>query len=308
MNSRHVFIALAQFCQDSEAPRQLLRREGFSFDENRSGRRLRSEELISAAQSASAIVAGIEPYDGATLRALPALKCISRCGVGVDSIDNDEARRLGISVRTTPDVVAEPVAQLTVAMILSLARRLPEASAAMREGHWDRNTGFLLSEWTVGIVGFGRIGQAVERCLRPFGPKVCVADPGLRDPLPSGVTLVDMNSLLAQADVVSIHAARPRVEEPLVGAAEIQKMKRGARLVNTSRGYLVDEAALGEALKAGHLSGAALDVFETEPYSGPLLSFPQVLCTPHLGTLTRASRNAMELKAVENVISFLRGL
>jgi D-3-phosphoglycerate dehydrogenase len=133
-------------------------------------------------------------------------------------------------------------------------------------------------------------------------------DPALNraDRLPPGVTLVDLSTLLFRADVVSIHAASPAADGPLIGAAEIATMKPGARIVNTSRGYLLDEAALCEGLRTGRLSGAALDVFADEPYSGPLLSFPQVLCTPHIGTLTRASRIAMELKAVENVIRFLK--
>lgn len=307
--SSHVYIALSQFCENDDAPRRLLQSEGLSFAENLTGRRPRADELIAAARSVIAVVAGVEPYDAVTLQALPALKCISRCGVGVDSIDMDAARRLGIAVFTTPDPIAEPVAELTVSMILALARRLPEAMAAQREGQWRRRTGFLLSEWTVGLVGFGRVGQAVERYLRPFGPAVCVADPALdrSDRLPPGVSMVDLNTLLSRADVVSIHAARSAADAPLIGAAEIAKMKPGSRIVNTSRGYLLDEAALCEGLKTGQLSGAALDVFADEPYSGPLLSFPQVLCTPHIGTLTRASRIAMELQAVENVITFLKG-
>jgi D-3-phosphoglycerate dehydrogenase len=301
-----VYVALSQFCEGDDSPRRALLDAGFSIEENRLGRRLRADELVKAVGSADAIIAGVEPYDAATLEAFPRLRCISRVGVGVDAIDLEAAKRLGIAVLNTPDEVAEPVAQITVGMILALARNLPEYGVTLRQGSWKRHTGFLLSEWVIGLVGFGRIGRTVERCLRPFGPKVLVSDPALKKgDLPSGVELVDFNTLLSRSDLVSLHAMRAASEGPLVSTAQLNRMKRGARLVNTARGYLVDEEALLGALVSGNLAGAALDVFETEPYAGPLTKFPQVLCTPHIGTLTHASRRAMEMKAVVNVVDFL---
>jgi D-3-phosphoglycerate dehydrogenase len=301
-----VYIALSQFCEGDDSPRRALLDAGFFIEENRLGRRLRADELVKSVGSAAAIIAGVEPYDSATLEAFPSVRCISRVGVGVDAIDLEAARRLGIAVLNTPDEVAEPVAQITVGMILALARNFPEYGVTLRQGNWKRHTGFLLSEWTIGLVGFGRIGRAVERCLRPFGPKVLVSDPALKQrDLPSGVELADFNSLLSRADLVSLHAMRAASEGPLMGTPQLERMKRGARLVNTARGYLVDEEALLRALESGHLAGAALDVFETEPYAGPLAKLPQVLSTPHIGTLTHASRRAMELKAAVNVIDFL---
>lgn len=306
MNGRSVYIALSQFCEGDDSPRRALLAAGCSIHENRLGRRLRSDEIVAAVGRADAIIAGVEPYNATVLEAFPQVRCISRCGVGVDAIDLDAAKQLGIAVLNTPDEVAEPVAQLTVGMMLALARNLPEYSVAIQEGNWKRYTGFLLSEWTIGLVGFGRIGRAVERCLRPFGTAVIVSDPGLRQQdLPAGIELLDLNVLLSRADLVSLHAARPPSEGPLLSTSQFEGMKPGSRIVNTARGYLIDEAALLRVLESGHLAGAALDVYETEPYSGPLMKFPQVLCTPHIGTLTNASRRAMELRAAANVIKFL---
>ena len=303
---KSVYIALAQFCERDDAPRKALLDAGFSVVENPLGRRLRTDELAAAVGDADAIVAGVEPYSAEVLEAFTRVRCISRCGVGVDSIDLDAAKRLGIAVLSTPDEVAEPVAQLTVGMMLALARHLHDQRATLRSGSWHRQTGFLLSEWTVGLVGFGRIGQAVEKCLRPFGAKVAVSDPAVqRQTLPPGIELLDLNALLARSDLVSLHVARPASEGPVISTAQLEKMKPGSRLVNTSRGYLVDEAALFNALQYGRIAAAALDVYETEPYSGPLTKLPQVLCTPHIGTLTHASRRAMELKAAANVVEFL---
>jgi D-3-phosphoglycerate dehydrogenase len=307
VKSKSVYIALAQFCEGDDSPRRALLDAGFSVEENRHGRRLRSDELAAAVGGADAIIAGVEPYNAAVLQAFPQVRCISRCGVGVDAIDLDAAKRLGIAVLTTPDEVSEPVAQLTVGMMLALARNLPEHGLALREGKWKRHTGFLLSEWTIGLVGFGRIGQAVERCLRPFGATVIVSDPGLsQQDLPSGIELLGLDALLARADLVSLHVARPAAEGPLLSGPQFERMKPGSRLINTARGYLVDESALLSAVESGHISGAALDVYEAEPYSGPLPRLPQILCTPHIGTLTHASRRAMELKAAMNVIDFVR--
>ena len=304
--SESVYVALSQFCEDDDSPRRALIEAGFSVVENRLGRRLQAAELQAAVGAADAIIAGVEPYAAATLRTFPQVRCISRCGVGVDAIDLEAARSLGIAVLNTPDEVVEPVAQLTVGMILALARNLPEYGVALRAGNWKRSTGFLLSEWTIGLIGFGRIGRAVERCLRPFGATVIAADPGLRQAdLPSGVELLDLDVLLSRSDVVSLHVARSPSEGRLLAAREFDRMKPGARIVNTARGYLVDEVALLRALESRHIAGAALDVYEAEPYSGPLAKLPQVLCTPHIGTLTNASRRAMELKAALNVIDFL---
>ena len=301
-----VYVALQQFCETDERPRQLLVESGFEVRQNTLGRRLRGEEMAEAIRGAEAVLAGVEPYDAALLEALPHLRCISRCGVGTDSVDLEAAARHDVVVLTTAEEVAQPVAQLTVAMILALARNLPLHLKDFHDGIWKKRTGCLLSEWTIGLVGFGRVGRAVERLLRAFGPRVLVTDPCLtEEAMPEGVNLRPLTALLAEADVVSLHAARQPHEGALIGRRELGLMKRGSRLVNTARGHLVDEAALLEALQTGQLAAAALDVFEQEPYQGPLAARPQVLCTPHVATLTKASRAAMEWRCASNVVDYM---
>ena len=299
-----VYVALQQFCEADDRPRQALLDAGCEVRCNTLGRRLRREEMAGLLQEADAVLAGVEPYDAALLAQLPRLRCISRCGTGTDAVDLEAARRRGIAVYTTPDDVVEPVAQLTVAMLLALARNLLLHLAAARDGRWEKRTGVLLSEWTIGLVGFGRIGRRVEMLLRPFGPRVAAADPRLRQgDLPAGVALRTLEALLAESDAVSLHASRRPEEGPLIGRREIGMMKPGSVLVNTARGFLVDEAALEEALRAGRLGGAALDVFAAEPYAGPLARLPNTLCTPHIATLTSASRAAMERRAAEHIVA-----
>lgn len=297
------YIALQQFSSEEEHPQQILREAGFEIRQNMLGRRLRAEDMAEALREADAVLAGVEPYEESLLTSLPRLRCISRCGVGTDSIDLKAAERHRIAVYRTPEEVVEPVAQLTVAMILALARQLPLHVADVREGLWKKRMGFALSEWTIGLVGFGRVGRMVERYLRVFGPRVIITDPHIDlSEIPDGVERHPLPALLAASDLISLHAERPRDAGPLIGPDELAGMKPGSYLVNTARGHLIDESALADALQSGHLAGAALDVFETEPYAGPLTRLPQVLCTPHVATLTRASRAAMELRCAQHVV------
>jgi D-3-phosphoglycerate dehydrogenase len=305
MNRKNVYVALSQFCQFDDRPRRVLMEAGFNLRENTSGHRLRREEMIEAIDDADAVLAGLEPYDAEMLARLPRLRCISRCGVGTDNIDLRMVGQRNIAVLTTDEEVVEPVAQMTVAMILALARNFPSHVVESRLGQWQQRAGYLLSEWTIGLIGFGRIGRAVERYLRIFEPLVLVADPALREgELPAGVKLCNLTTLLGESDLVSLHATRQWSEGPLLGRDEIRGMKYGGRLVNTARGYLVDEMALYEALISGHLAGTALDVYGEEPYTGPLVTLPQTLCTPHVASLTRRSRTAMELRCAKNVVTF----
>lgn len=305
MSRKKVYAALSEFGKDDDTARRLLVQAGFDLGENASGRRILRGEMIGALYDADAVLAGLEPYDGELLRSLPRLRCISRCGVGTDTIDMEAARRHNIAVFATADEVVEPVAQMTVAMILALARNLPSHVLDFQAGTWRKHSGYLLGEWTIGLVGFGRIGRAVERYLRVFKPRVIVADPAVRaGELPPGVELRTLSALLSESDVVSLHASRRREEGPLLSRTEIGLIKAGSRLVNTSRGYLVDEPALYEALRSGHLAAAGIDVFDQEPYEGPLAKLPQVLCTPHVASLTRRSRIAMEIRCAKNVIDF----
>ena len=301
-----VYVTLQQFCEADERPRQALLEAGIDLRCNTLGRRLRREELAGLLQEADAVLAGVEPYDADLLARLPRLRCISRCGTGTDAIDLGAARERGIAVYTTPDEVVEPVAQLTVGMILALARNLPLHLADARAGRWQKRVGALLSEWMIGLVGFGRIGRRVEALLRAFGPRVLACDPaGDAAGAPPGVALVDLPTLLARADLVSLHASRRTGDGPLLGRRELMMMKPGAFLVNTARGFLVDEAALAEALREGRLAGAAVDVFQAEPDMGALAALPNALCTPHVATLTSASRAAMERRAAANIVAHL---
>ncbi len=305
MGRPSIYITLQQFCDIDPRPRQLLEEAGFELRCNQLGRRMTREDMLRELPGVEAVLAGVEPYDAATLAALPSLRCISRCGIGTDAIDVSAARRQGITVLTTGDEVVEPVAQLTVAMMLALARQVAPHLADARRGEWKKRTGALLSEWTIGLIGFGRIGRQVEQYLRVFGPRLLVTDPQVRAAdLPAGVAGGLLEELLRASDCVSLHASRSPAEGLLIGRQELALMKPGSVLVNTARGYLVDEGALYEALQQGRLAGAALDVFASEPYTGPLATLPQVICTPHVGSLTRASRAAMEWQCARNVVEF----
>lgn len=307
MTNDHILVALSTFAESDSSPLDLLKASGRPYTIHRTGKRITTPELLEAGRAAGVIVASVEPYDAPTIAALPELRCISRCGVGTDNVDLAAARARGIAVFNTPDVPTAAVAELALSMFLSLARALPQQSALMHERSWKRLESHLLGALTVGVIGLGRIGRNVAELTRAFGAKVIGSDPhadaawGAR----TGVELVPLEQLIATADIVSLHAARTGGQAQLLDAAAIATMKPGAMLVNLARGGMVDEAALYEALKAGRLSGAGLDVFAEEPYAGPLCDLPNVLLTPHSATLPVETRAAMEYQAVENALHFL---
>ena len=305
MNGKKVYVALTQFCNFDPRPRRMLQDAGFIISENTSGKRPTVAQLFEALGGVDAVIAGVESYPASLLAQLSQLCCISRCGAGTDAVDLEEARRRNIAVLTTPGAVIEPVAQMAVGMILALARNFPLHLRDMSKGLWKKPAGHLLCEWTIGLVGFGRVGRAVERYLRVFNTRITVYDPNVpQGDLPENLTSSDLPGHLRSCDLVSLHVSRTPQEGPVLGRQEIFSMKKGSRLVNTARGYLVDEQALYDALTAGHLFSAALDVFSREPYDGPLAGLEQVLCTPHVASTTRTSRVAMEVDSAQNVVSF----
>ena len=300
-----IYVTLSTFAEHSNEPLELLERSGVRFAQHRSGKRITNEELLTAASGSSCLVAGVEIYDEQTLRKLTKLRCISRCGVGVDNIDLEAAKCLGVTVLNTPEEPVEAVAELTIAMILALLRRLTVLDLSTRGRQWRRITGNLLAGKTVGIVGLGRIGRRVSELLHAFGARVLAFDPGIDRSTAeaAGVNLASLDDLLRSSDIVSLHASGA---VPMrMGKVEFATMKKGSFLVNLARGNMVDDAALGEAL-GGHLAGAALDTFPQEPYTGPLCDCQNVILSPHQATLTHETRVAMEVKAVRNAIEFLQ--
>lgn len=286
----------------------LLKAGGLPFEMNTTGQRLNKAQVIDLVGRFDGVIAGLEPYDSQVLEALPRLKCISRCGVGLDNIDLAAAEQKGIKVFCTPDAVTAPVVELTVGLILNLLRRLCEHNALMGQGKWQRLMGQQLAGKTVGIVGLGRIGRRVAQALTALGARVvgCDIQPDASWAKGCGVSLVTLEELLTQCDIVTLHLSGGACEGCLLTQRHFQSMKPGALIVNTSRGGFLDEAALLAALQQGHLAGAALDVFAKEPYQGPLAGLPNVILTPHIGTFTKQARAQMEIEAVENAVRFLQ--
>jgi D-3-phosphoglycerate dehydrogenase len=307
-DNEDILVTLSTFGAQSDEPIKLLEESGFTFRTNPYGRRIQPEEVVELGGECRGLVAGVEIYAAETMAQLPNLRCISRCGVGIDNIDLAEAERRGISVLNTPDEPITAVAELTLTMILALLRQLPRVDTLTRGRKWQRVTGNLLQRKTVGIIGLGRIGRRVAELLQAFEANVVGVDthPDSEWARTRGVELIDLQALLARSDIISIHASTSS-ETPLrLGVEEMAAMKQGAYLINTSRGDMVDDVALFEALDAGRLSGAALDVFPEEPYRGPLCDSDRVILFPHQATLTLETRVAMEINAVKNVVRCLR--
>lgn len=304
-----IFVALQEFARYDRRPLELLERSGFRYRLNATGERLHADRLVETAADAEGVVAGLESYDAATLGRLPRLRCISRCGVGVDNIDLEFARLRGVAVLNTPDSPAEAVAELALAMMLALARNLPRQAQLMRGRRWERVEAHLIAGRAVALVGLGRIGRRLAELLAPFGMRRYGVDPRADAAWcrANEVTLVSLQEALAAVDFVSIQAAKDPRHPLRLASAELAMLRRGAFIVNVARGGMVDEGALYEALRSGHLAGAALDVYAEEPYQGRLCDLENVILTPHAATATVETRSAMETESVDKLIRFLRG-
>ncbi len=260
-----------------------------------------------------AVIAGSEPWNEALFKISPKLKIISRYGVGYDAVDLAKAKEYGIMVTNTRVIeLSKAVAECALVLTLSLYRHIPALAADMKNGVWAGRGGFLLTGKTVGIVGFGAIGQCFAKLLSGFDAKILVADPFLKDDAVAkkfNASLVPLDTLLAGSDVISVNAPNTPENRHLFGKTNLGKMKKGAVLINTARGPLVDEKALYEALSAGHLGGAGLDVWEEEPTpaGNPLLKLANVVALPHVAGETAESATAIAECDARQIIDALNG-
>lgn len=288
---------------------QLLRDEGWSVDA-RSGHS--SAELLPAMADADALVVrSATKVTAALLDASPKLRAIARAGSGVDNVDIDAAASRGIVVMTAPAATSASVAELTVALMLALARHLPAADHAMKNGQWEKRafTGTELGGKTLGIVGLGRIGRRVGTLGRAFGMTVVAHDPALTPADIAGETidLASLDDVCVQADYLTLHLPSTPATRHLFDAARLARCRPGVRLVNTSRGGLVDAAALLAALNSGHVAGAGLDVFEQEPPADwALARHPSVVATPHVAASTVEAQERVGIEAATAIRDYLK--
>jgi len=300
-----VLITTSSFNLGNFAQAKSLHDAGISIEVNPHGRRLSEDEVADlVATDVIAILAGLEPLTDRVLSNAKSLRVIARCGTGLDSVDLQAANRLGIDVFNTPDAPTQAVAELTIAHMLNSLRHISTTDSNMRSGKWTPTMGSLLATKTVGIIGVGRIGSAVAKLAQAFGARVIGFDPVVSSH--NSVELLLLDEVLNQADIVSLHVPINDQTHHIVNASAISRMKPGSIVVNVSRGGLIDESALHDALKSQHLSGAALDCFEDEPYSGPLLQIPGVHVTAHMGSYARETRDLMEVEASTNLVNGLR--
>ncbi|MCJ7518998.1 MAG: phosphoglycerate dehydrogenase [Anaerolineaceae bacterium] len=278
---------------------------------NTSGKPLTSQELRPLLADIDGIIAGLDEFDTEALRHANHLKVISRYGVGLNNVDLEFAEHNSIMVTYTPGANSTSVADLTVLFILLLCRPVCLASEKTRQGEWPRISGLGLEGKIVGLYGFGAIGKEVCKRLAGFGCRLLAYDviPDEKTAKELCVTLVNKDDLLSQSDFLSLHVPVVSSNHNMVNAEFIQRMKQNAFLINTARGELVDEDALGAAIQSGHLAGAALDTFKEEPLKqdNALLKLPQVIITPHMAAHTDSAINAMGWMSVNDCLAVLKG-
>jgi len=301
-----ILITTSSFGKRDSSLLQTLSGNGLAYNLNPYSRKLTESEVSALIEQHQPVgmIAGVEPLTRKVLEKAQRLKAISRAGVGMDSIDLQAARDLGIAVTNTPDAPTIPVAELTLGMVLSLLRRIHISDASIRHGEWVRPMGNLLHGKTVGLIGCGRIGSYLARLLSSFGCKILGYDPFIDKN--DKFSLVGLEKILSDSDIITLHIPYNQENHHFINAERIQNMKKGSLLINAARGGLIDEDALYNALSSGHLGGAAMDCFEEEPYAGKLKDLDSVLLTAHIGSYAQEGRVMMERQAVENLFQELK--
>lgn len=299
-----ILISTSSFNLDNFSELSAIRNSGIEVKLNPFKTRLTEDQVIELLGAESVgLIAGLESLNSRVLRSATALKVIARVGTGLDSVDLGEATKLGIKVLNTPDAPTSAVAELTLGHILGLIRNIAKTDRQIRDNKWQGQMGSLLETKTVGVVGFGRIGQRVAKLVASFGAKVIVSDPYTDTTEYENCAL---DELCQRVDVLTLHLPYVEKTHNLIGSRQFQLMKKGSFVINISRGGLIDEIALLQALESEHIAGAALDCFEQEPYFGPLSKLESVQMTAHMGTYARETRDQMEREASLLLVKALR--
>jgi phosphoglycerate dehydrogenase-like enzyme len=272
---------------------------------------MRADELIPLVGDVDGWIAGLDEITRSVIAAAPRLKVIARYGVGTEQVDLEAARERGIVVTNTPGANADAVAELTIAFVLALARRITAAERSARAGIWSPVRGLTVAGRSIGLVGLGAVGRAVAIRARALGCRVLAREPAPDTEFAAshGIELVELDELLSRADFVSLHVPLLPETRGMVNEAFLERMKPGSFLINTARGELIDESALVQAVTSGHLAGVALDTLAQEPppTDAPLLHLDTVIVTPHIGAHTDGATNAMGRAALRDCLAVLAG-
>lgn len=305
-----VFISTFPFGDHDKTPLDLLKNERIDYVVNPYGRKITEVELANLICDYDAIIAGTEPITKEVLKKAKKLKLISRVGIGLDGIDLNYARNSKIAVSYTPDAPAPAVAEYTIGLMLSSLRSIHLANEMMHSAKWNRYFGSRLANSTVGIIGMGRIGQRVLRHLEGFQcKKILINDLDRKSNISEhrNVFWATKDEIYESSDIISLHIPLNKNSLNTISSEEFKKMKQDVILINTSRGGIINEEDLKVALIANKIGGAAIDVFEQEPYKGGLISVKNCLLSSHMGSMTFDCRAQMEIEATEEVLRFYRG-
>lgn len=307
--NKKVLISTSSFDVDAYQEIETLKQAGFEVVLNPFKKRMTEDQILELLENENfyGLVAGLEPLTEKVLRGAKSLKIISRCGVGMDNVDIDAANELKIKVFNTPDAPAQSVAELSFAHIINLTKRISSMDRLIKSKEWTRQKANLFEGLTVGVVGLGRIGSQVSKLLSSVGYNVIGFDPVISK-LDQNIELVSFDDILVKSDIITIHTPLNPSTHKMFGESEFLRMKKGACIVNASRGGIICEEALEKALKDEQIDMAALDVFEEEPNIGPLATSDKTVVTPHVGSFTVESRGQMEAEALVNLIKGLREL
>jgi len=309
MKKIKVFVSTFPFGQTDPKAAELIINQGWELEFNPYGRKITLSELKVMLTGVDALIAGTEKLNKETLELANNLKLISRVGIGLDGIDWKEIKRRKIEVAYTPEAPTLSVAELTLGFILDLSRGITNTTINMRNRVWERYSGMELTNKTVGIIGLGRIGKTLVRLLEPFNCKILVNDIKADEEFikKNNLTLAKKEVIYKEADFVTLHVPLTKLTRNLINEEVFKLMKKDAFLINDSRGPVVSEKALYKALKQDQIKGAAIDVYEKEPYSGILCELNNIILTSHMGSCSEESRRAMEIGAAQAVVDFFTG-
>lgn len=309
--SKKILITPRSFGKTSNVPFEMLEKYGYEIIRNNTGKSYSEEELLNIIEDVDGIIVGLDPVTRRVLERGKKLKVISKYGVGVDNIDVAAARELGIKVTYTPGANNESVADFAFALMLTLGRKVNELDEIVRSSKWEKRIGIEIYGKTIGIVGTGAIGKGVARRARGFNMEILAYDIYKDEAFANqiGMKYVDKKTLLEKADIVTLHVPLTDEMYHFIDSEELNMMKSSAILINTSRGGIVNEDALYDALKNKVIAGAALDVYEKEPPTdSKLLELDNILLSPHCGASTVDATNRMGVMAVEGLVSVLEGM